>query len=237
MRDESNHPGSVRILVVEDEHKVAGFVAEGLREQSYAVDIAVDGEEGIWRALNTSYDVILLDVMLPKQDGFAVLRKIRAAGCSARVLMLTARDATGDRILGLNEGADDYLPKPFDFDELLARIAALLRRPVAMIPAELRCANLILNRRTREVLRGGQRLDLSAKQFAMLEFLLLRQNEVVGRAEIAEHVWDEAFDPLSNVIDVTLHHLRAKVDRGHSVRLLHTVRGAGYVLREGSPVP
>jgi two-component system copper resistance phosphate regulon response regulator CusR len=236
MPPELDHGGSVRILVVEDEQKVAAFVAEGLREQAYAVDVASDGEEGIWRALNTDYDVILLDIMLPKHDGFTVLRKIRAAERPARVLMLTARDAISDRVHGLNEGADDYLPKPFDFDELLARIAALLRRPAVMVQSELRCADLVLNRRTREVTRSGRRLELSTKQFAMLEFLLLRQNDVVSRTEIAEHVWDEAFDPMSNVIDVTLHHLRAKVDRGSPVRLLHTVRGAGYVLRaDGAP--
>lgn len=231
---ETDPSPAVRILVVEDERKVAAFVAEGLREQAYAVDVASDGEEGIWRAVNTVYDVILLDVMLPGRDGFDVLREIRRAGCPARVLMLTARDSVGDRVAGLNEGADDYLPKPFDFDELLARIAALLRRPAVVVPTELRCGDLVLNRRTREVTRAGRSLDLSAKQFAMLEFLMLHQNEVVGRAEIAEHVWDENFDPASNVIDVTLHHLRARVDKGFRHRLIHTVRGVGYVLRSKS---
>ncbi len=235
MPGESNHPVPVRILVVEDDVKVAGFLCEGLREQAYAVDLAVDGEEGVWRAMNTRYDVILLDVMLPKLDGFEVLRRIRASDGSARVLMLTARDAVIDRVAGLNGGADDYFPKPFDFDELLARIGALLRRPAQATPCDLRCAGLTLNRRTREVARGGRRLDLSAKQFAMLEYLLLREGEVVGRAEIAEHVWDEDFDPASNVIDVTLHHLRAKLDRDFPVRLLRTVRGVGYVLRDRDP--
>ncbi|MGE3309453.1 MAG: response regulator [Limisphaerales bacterium] len=224
----------MRILVVEDESKVAGFIVEGLREQAYAVDVAIDGEEGAYRALNTAYDVILLDVMLPKQDGFAVLATLRKSGCQSRILMLTARDAVSDRIAGLHGGADDYLPKPFDFDELLARIHALLRRPVALVPDELRCADLLVNRRTRAVIRDGRPLDIVGKQFAVLEYLLLRQDEVVSRTDLAEHVWNEDFDPASNVIDVTLHHLRGKLDRDHPRRLLHTVRGVGYVIRAPS---
>ncbi|MCC6232123.1 MAG: response regulator transcription factor [Verrucomicrobiales bacterium] len=223
----------MRILVVEDEEKVAGFLAEGLREQAFAVDLATDGEEGIYRALNTAYDLILLDVMLPKRDGFSVLRALRQAGQTTRVMMLTARDAVADRVHGLNEGADDYLPKPFDFDELLARIAALLRRPPTAVAEELWCADLRLNRRTREVVRGDLPIEVSAKQFAVLEYLMLRKNEVVDRSQLAEHAWDEDLDPLSNVIDVTVHHLRSRIDKGHHVRLLHTVRGVGYVLREG----
>ena len=234
MSPDGGHPELVRILVVEDESKVAGFIVEGLREQSYAVDVAIDGEEGIYRGLNTTYDVILLDVMLPKKDGFAVLAALRRAGCSARVLMLTARDAVADRVAGLHGGADDYLAKPFDFDELLARVTALLRRPSVLISDELRCADLVLHRRTRSVTRSGRGLDVSGKQFAVLEYFLLRQNEVVSRSELAEHVWDEDFDPASNVIDVTLHHLRSKLDRDFPQKLLHTVRGVGYVLRAQS---
>lgn len=224
----------MRILVVEDEEKVAAFLAEGLREQAFAVDVACDGEEGEYRALNTAYDVILLDVMLPKRDGFAVLRALRARGCPARVLMLTARDAVADRLTGLNGGADDYLAKPFDFDELLARVAALLRRPQSLVDDELRCGDLVVHRRTRVVERAGRRIEISGKQFAVLEYLLLRKNRVVGRAELAEHAWDEDLDPMSNVIDVTVHHLRARIDKGHPTRLLHTVRGVGYLLREGN---
>jgi len=231
MTQENGHPISVRILVVEDESKVAAFIVEGLREQAYAVDVAVDGEEGIYRALNTTYDVILLDVMLPKQDGFSVLATLRNAGCLSRILMLTARDAVADRVAGLHGGADDYLAKPFDFDELLARITALLRRPVAFVPDELRCADLVVNRRTRSVTRAQRPLDISGKQFAVLEYLVLRQSEVVNRSDLAEHVWDEDFDPASNVIDVTLHHLRQKLDRDFPQRLLHTVRGVGYVIK------
>lgn len=231
MTQENGHPNVVRILVVEDESKVAGFIVEGLREQTYAVDVAVDGEEAIYRALNTPYDVILLDVMLPKHDGFSVLTTLRDAGCNARILMLTARDAVSDRLTGLHAGADDYLAKPFDFDELLARISALLRRPAAMVPDELHCADLVVNRRTRTVQRANRALDISGKQFAVLEYLLLRRNEVVSRSELAEHAWDEDFDPASNVIDVTLHHLRNKLDRDFPQRLLHTVRGVGYVIK------
>ena len=234
MAQDGEHPGPVRILVVEDEEKVAAFLAEGLREQALAVDIARDGEEGVYRALNTPYDVVLLDVMLPKRDGFSVLRALRKAGCPTRVMMLTARDAVGDRVHGLNEGADDYLSKPFDFDELLARVGALLRRPITPVAEELRCADLVLNRRTRQATRAARAVELSAKQFAVLEYLMLRKNEIVGRSELAEHAWDEDLDPLSNVIDVTVHHLRARVDKGHAVRLLHTVRGMGYTLREGT---
>ncbi len=231
MPQDSGHPSSVRILVVEDEIKVAGFLAEGLREQSFAVDVAHDGEEGLYLAQNTAYDLILLDIMLPKRNGFAVLEALRAGGSTARVLMLTARDAVADRVTGLRGGADDYLAKPFDFDELLARVAALLRRPAGLVPTELRCGELSLNRETREVQRAGRALELSGKQFAVLEYLLLRQGQVVTRTDLAEHVWDEGFDPASNVIDVTLHHLRARLDRDFPQRLLHTVRGVGYVLR------
>jgi len=234
MSPEGGHQELVRILVVEDESKVAGFIVEGLREQSYAVDVAIDGEEGIYRGLNTTYDLILLDVMLPKKDGFAVLAALRKAGCASRILMLTARDAVADRVAGLHGGADDYLPKPFDFDELLARITALLRRPNTLVPDELRCADLALNRRTRHVSRSGRSLEIAGKQFSMLEYFLLRQNEVISRSELAEHVWDEDFDPASNVIDVTLHHLRSKLDRDFPQKLLHTVRGVGYVLRAHS---
>lgn len=237
MTQEGGPPDSVRILVVEDEGKVAGFIVEGLREQAFAVDVAVDGEEGLYRALNTAYDIILLDVMLPKRDGFSVLAALRDSGCTARILMLTARDAVADRVTGLHGGADDYLAKPFDFDELLARITALLRRPATFVPDEIACADLVLNRRTRDVCRAGRRLDLSGKQFAVLEYLLLRRNEVIGRAELAEHVWNEDLDPASNVIDVTLHHLRTRLDRDFPTKLLHTVRGVGYVIRSGPSLP
>lgn len=224
-------PPTVRILVVEDEPKVAGFIAEGLRELGYAVDLAPDGEEGLWRASNTAYDVILLDLLMPRMGGVAMLEQLRKAGNGTRVLMLTARDSVRDRVAGLNHGADDYLPKPFDFDELVARIGALLRRPAQATPAVLRCGDLELDPRTHRVQRAGKPVELSVKQFAILEYLLRHPDEIVSRSKLAEHVWDENYDAASNVIDVTLHHLRIRIDRGHPTALIQTVRGAGYVLR------
>ena len=225
----------MRILVVEDEAKVARFIEEGLKEQAYAVDLAADGEEGLYRALNTDYDLIVLDVLLPKKDGFQVLREVRAARSTALVLMLTAKGGVRDRIQGLDGGADDYLTKPFDFDEFLARVRALLRRGASEGQVVLRFADLEMDPRTRKASRAGKPLSLSAKQFAVLEFLLRHSNEVVTRTRLAAHVWDENFDPFSNVIDVTLHHVREKVDREFSPPLIHTVRGVGYLLQAQTP--
>ena len=222
----------MRILVIEDEPKVSRFLERGLRQQSYAVDVAFDGEEGLGLACEYGYDLIVLDVMLPGRNGFEVLRELRAARHATRVLMLTARDGIGDRVRGLDLGADDYLVKPFDLDEFLARVRALLRRAVTEAPLCLRFADLELDPRTRKDSRGGRPIDLTAKPFAMLDLLLRRAGQVVTRAELAEHVWDRYFDPFSNVIDVTMHQLRDKVDRGASRRLIHTVRGVGYVIRE-----
>jgi heavy metal response regulator len=221
----------MRILVIEDERKVARFVERGLREEHYAVDVAADGEEGLWRALNTLYDLIVLDVRLPKKDGFEVLRELRAAGGRARVLMLTARDSVEDRVRGLDEGADDYLVKPFAFAEFLARVRSLLRRGSVEGPTVLRALDLELNARTHKVTRAGKRLPLSAKEIAVLEYLLRHPDEVITRTQLAEHVWDENFDSFSNVIDVTVYHLREKVDRDFEPKLIHTVRGTGYVLK------
>ncbi|MBN8249564.1 MAG: response regulator [Verrucomicrobia bacterium] len=221
----------MRILVVEDEPKVARFLERGLRQQAYAVDVAGDGEEGLQLAGDHDYDLIVLDVMLPGRDGFAVLRGLREMQRVTRVLMLTARDSVGDRVRGLDLGADDYLVKPFDLDEFLARVRALLRRAATEAPLVVRHADLELDPRTRRVRRGGKAIELTAKPFAILDLLLRRAGQVVSRAELAEHVWDRYFDPFSNVIDVTMHQLREKVDRGFSPRLIHTVRGVGYVLR------
>jgi heavy metal response regulator len=221
----------MRILVVEDEKKVARFIERGLKEEGYAVDIANDGVEGLWRAQVTDYDLIVLDVLLPKKDGFQLLRELRAAGCRARVLMLTARDSTEDRVHGLDEGADDYLVKPFAFAEFMARVRALLRRGTDKGPILLRAQDLELNTKTHKVARAGRRLTLSAKEFAVLEYLLRHPDEVITRTQLAEHVWDENFDSFSNVIDVTVYHLREKVDRDFDPKLIHTVRGAGYVLQ------
>jgi two-component system copper resistance phosphate regulon response regulator CusR len=220
----------VRILLVEDEARVAGFIARGLREQTYAVDRAADGEEALYLASVNEYDLIVLDVMLPKKDGYAVCRELRAAGLRAPILMLTARDAVDDRVAGLDAGADDYLVKPFDFKELLARMRALLRRSGPPRPAVAQVADLKLDTASHAVERGGRRVNLTAKEYALLEFLVLHEGRVVGREQIAQHVWDDAFDPLSNVIDVYVKRLRAKVDAGFRPRLIHTRRGEGYIL-------
>ena len=221
----------MRILVIEDEPKVARFLERGLKQQTYAVDVASNGEEGLQLASDHEYDLIVLDVMLPGRDGFGVLNELRAERRATRVLMLTARDGLADRVRGLDLGADDYLIKPFDLDEFLARVRALLRRAATEAPLMLLCADLELDPRTRRVRRGGKPIELTAKPFAILDLLLRRAGQVVSRAELAEHVWDRYFDPFSNVIDVTMHQLREKVDRGSSMRLIHTVRGVGYVLR------
>jgi two-component system, OmpR family, copper resistance phosphate regulon response regulator CusR len=220
----------VRILVIEDEPKVARFLERGLRQQAYAVDVAANGEDGLQLAGDHEYDLIVLDVMLPGRDGFGVLRELRTSRAT-RVLMLTARDGLSDRVRGLDLGADDYLVKPFDLDEFLARVRALLRRVSTEAPLLLRYADLELDPRTRRVRRGGRAIELTAKPFAILDLLLRRAGQVVSRAELAEHVWDRFFDPFSNVIDVTMHQLREKVDRGSNTRLIHTVRSVGYVLR------
>ena len=223
----------MRILVIEDEKKVARFIERGLKEEGFAVDIAQDGEEGLFLAQSNPYDLIVLDVLMPKKDGFQVLRELRAAKCRARVLMLTARDSVQDRVQGLDSGADDYLVKPFAFAEFLARVRSLLRRGTEDDPVELRALDLTLDLKTRKVTRAGKPAALSAKEFAVLEYLLRHPNEVVTRTRLAEHVWDENFDSFSNVIDVTVYHLREKVDRGFQPALIHTVRGVGYILKAG----
>jgi len=221
----------VRILVVEDEKKVARFLERGLKEERFAVDVATDGEEGLFRAQSNDYDLIVLDVLMPKKDGFQVLRELRAARCRARVLMLTARDSVADRVRGLEGGADDYLVKPFAFAEFLARIRVLLRRERDEGPTLLNALDLTLDLKARKVTRAGKLVALSAKEFGVLEYLLRHPDEVVTRTQLAEHVWDENFDSFSNVIDVTVYHLREKVDRGFQPALIHTVRGVGYVLK------
>lgn len=221
----------MRLLVVEDEAKVARFIERGLREEGYAVDVAADGEAGCALARENEYALILLDVLLPKRDGFAVLRELRAAKCASRVLMLTARDGVDDRVRGLDLGADDYLVKPFAFVELLARVRALLRRDSREEPAEFRLGDLTLHAASRRAMRAGQRLWLSAREFAVLECLARHAGEVVSRVQLASQVWEDQLHPKDNVIDVTLYHLREKVDRGFPAPLIHTVRGAGYVLK------
>ena len=220
----------MRILLVEDEARVAGFIAKGLREQAYAVDIAGDGEQALYQAAVNQYDIVILDVMLPLKDGHTVCRELRASGFRTPILMLTARGAVDDRVEGLDSGADDYLAKPFDFKELLARLRALLRRSAALRPQVLRVADLTLNTASHAAARAGKPVSLTAKEYALIEFLVLNQGRVVGREQIGQHVWDENFDPLSNVIDVYIKRLRAKLDTGFSRRLIHTRRGEGYIL-------
>jgi two-component system copper resistance phosphate regulon response regulator CusR len=220
----------VRILLVEDETRVAGFIARGLRENAYAVDIAADGEQGLYLASVNQYDLVILDVLLPRKDGHAVCRELRGGGFRAPILMLTALDAVDDRVAGLDSGADDYLAKPFDFKELLARLRALLRRPRGLRTEALRVGDLVVNTASHAVTRGGKPVSLTAKEYALLEFLVLNRGRVVGRAQIAEHVWDENFDAFTNVIDVYIKRLRAKLEGGSGLRLIHTRRGAGYIL-------
>jgi len=224
----------MRILVVEDEHRLAAVLKQGLTEQGYAVDLAHDGEEGLGLAELEPYDLLILDVMLPGLDGLAVCRQLRARGRHMPVLLLTARDAVDDRVTGLDSGADDYLTKPFAFRELLARARALLRRDGRSRESVLRAGNLTLDPATREVRRAGRTIELTSKEYAVLEYLLHHPNRVLTRTQIAEHVWDYDFVAMSNVIDVYIRSLRRKLDDDHEPRLLHTVRGAGYQLRPPS---
>ena len=226
----------MRILLVEDESRVAGFIAKGLREQAYAVDIARDGGQALYQAAVNQYDIVILDVMLPVKDGHTVCRELRASGFRTPILMLTARGAVDDRVEGLDSGADDYLAKPFDFKELLARLRALLRRPAGLRPQVARVADLTLNTASHAVTRAGRSVSLTAKEYALIEFLVFNQGRVVGREQIGQHVWDENFDPLSNVIDVYIKRLRSKLDAGFSRRLIHTRRGEGYILSAESEV-
>jgi len=226
----------VRILLVEDEPNAAMMLAKGLREEAYAVDVAADGERALDQAYVNDYDLIILDVMLPRKDGFEVCRELRAAGYAMPVLMLTARDAVEDKVEGLDSGADDYLSKPFEFEELLARVRALLRRKPALYRDVLVVADLSVDTLARRVSRGGRELDLTAKEFALLEYLVRRAGEVVGRADISEHVWDQSYDPFSKVIEVFIQRLRRKIDEGHAVKLIRTRRGEGYVLTAGEIV-
>ncbi|MCC6391839.1 MAG: response regulator transcription factor [Bryobacterales bacterium] len=220
----------MRLLIVEDEPEAARLLADGLREMAYAVDVAYDGVTAIEKAYCNSYDLIILDLMLPGKDGYAVCRELRATGNTLPVLMLTAQDQVDKKIRGLDSGADDYLTKPFDLGELGARVRALLRRGPALRDPILRVADLELDTRRRSARRAGRAIELTAKEYALLEFLVRQHGQVVGRAEISEHVWDERFDPFSKVIEVYIQRLRRKVDSGGTVPLIHTRRGEGYLL-------
>jgi DNA-binding response OmpR family regulator len=220
----------MRLLLVEDDSRIARFIAKGLREQSYAIDVVGSGEQALYQAAINTYDLVILDVMIPAPDGFAVCRELRKSGHRMPILMLTARDALEDRIAGLDGGADDYLTKPFEFRELLARLRALIRRTGSLQAAQLVVADLIVDTVGQNVSRRGQAISLTAKEYALVEFLARNAGRVVGRAEIAEHVWDEEFDPFSNLIEVYVNRIRRKVDSGFGKPLLHTRRGSGYVL-------
>jgi two-component system copper resistance phosphate regulon response regulator CusR len=222
----------MRILIVEDEPKAAAYLAKGLAENAFVVDVASKGDDGLHLARNGTYDLIVLDVMLPGLDGWAVLTAIRQEGGQTPVLFLTARDAVDDRVKGLELGADDYLVKPFAFSELLARVRSILRRSPARQPDTVRVADLELDVVRHRASRGGQRLDLTPKEFALLSLLARRAGEVLSRTLIAEQVWDMNFDGDSNVVDVHLRRLRSKVDDPFGRKLIHTVRGVGYVVEE-----
>jgi len=218
----------MRVLVVEDERRIADFICKGLSEQGYAVDIACDGDEALHWTDVAEFDVIVLDVMLPVRDGIEVCRTLRERGQLTPVLMLTARDAIEDRVRGLDSGADDYLVKPFAFAELMARLRALARREPVAKGTVLRVADLILDTTTREVSREGEHIELTTKEYALLEYLTRHPNQVLTRTMIAEHVWNYDFDNATNVIDVHVRNLRRKIDGPFATKLIHTVRGAGY---------
>jgi DNA-binding response OmpR family regulator len=222
----------MRVLLVEDERHAAEILAKGLREHAYAVDVAVDGEDAVFRASTTDYDALILDVMLPRRDGFAVCRAIRQSGSTVPILMLTARDAVNARIAGLDAGADDYLVKPFDFGELLARLRAVIRRGrTPLLPERLTAGPLTLDTRARQARIGRREVALTAKEYSLIEFLVRHAGEVVSRSEIAEHVWDDHYDPLSNVVDVYIQRLRRKLEEaGADGALIRTRRGEGYQL-------
>ncbi len=223
----------MKILIVEDEHRVATFLQKGFQAEAFAVDIALDGNKGLSFGLSGSYDAIVLDVMLPGKDGLSVLRELRAEGITTPVLMLTARSELEHRVEGLNLGADDYLPKPFAFSEVLARIRALLRRTSTEVAGTaLVLADLRIDPLTRKARRGDRELVLTNKEFQLLEYLLRNRGRVLSRVILTEHIWDMHFDSDTNIVDVLINRLRRKLDDGFDVKLIHTIRGVGYVMKE-----
>jgi two-component system copper resistance phosphate regulon response regulator CusR len=222
----------MKILVIEDDPTVGQYVKRGLEEQRWGVDLVPDGEEGERRAHSEAYDLIVLDMRLPGRSGMDVLRNLRARGFERPVLVLTAQDAVDAKVKALRAGADDYVTKPFAFEELLARVEALSRRPRAMATPQLRVADLVLDKDTRTVTRGGQPIDLTPKEYTVLEYLMRHTGRVMSRTLITEYAWGYHFDPGTNIVDVVINHLRKKVDANSGVKLIHTVRGVGYVVRE-----
>lgn len=225
----------MRLLLVEDDDRVASFVRRGLVQEGFSVDLSRDGSDAFHQVLHEPYDVMVLDILIPFMDGFEVLGQIRKRGCQVPVLVLSAKDGVEDRIRGLNEGADDYLVKPFSFDELTARIRALLRRRSDVEQSVVRVGDLEMDLAARKVTRNGERINLTPKEFSLLEYLVRHHGTVVTRTMIAEHVWDQHFDSFTNVIDVYIRYLRAKIDDTFATKLIHTVRGVGYVLSDETP--
>jgi two-component system OmpR family response regulator len=222
----------MRVLVVEDDKKIAIFVAKGLEEAGYAVDVAVDGTDGLFHATSGNYDAAIIDLMLPGIDGLAIIERMREKRIDTPVLILSAKRTVDDRVKGLQAGGDDYMTKPFSFSEVLARIHALIRRATrAAEPTSLTCGDLTLDLMTREVRRGDTVIELKPKEFSLLEYLMRNPGRIVSRTTILEHVYDYSFDPQTNVVDVLVHRLRSKVDKDHETKLIQTIRGAGYALK------
>jgi heavy metal response regulator len=231
-RSATNEADPMRILIVEDEKKVANFIKKGLEEEHYAVDTAEDGEAGLYLIEVNNYDLIVLDLMIPKIDGLEVLKRLRSRKNNVPVLVLTAKDSVEDRVTGLDTGCDDYLTKPFAFTEFLARVRALLRRERTEKEPILRIADLTLSQVTHKVTRGGREIELTSKEYALLEYFMRNPDKVLTRTMISEHVWDYHFDSMTNVVDVYVNYLRKSIDEGFPVRLIQTVRGVGFILKE-----
>ncbi len=221
----------MKILLVEDEKKVADFIKKGLTEEFYTVDAAPDGEEGLFMAENSEYDLMILDIMLPDINGIELCTKIRSTNIKTPIMMLTAVDATESKVKGLDSGADDYLTKPFVFDEFLARVRSLLRRP-SLAADLLKAADVVLDPVKHEVLRGGRKIDLTWKEFALLEYMMRNRGRILSRTKIFENIWSYDIETSSNIVDVYISYLRDKIDKRHSQKLIHTIRGAGYILKE-----